>query len=126
MLCHFQNKPGITASHFQGVENRRKAFIELDVHDGTDNSYYTTIGSGGSSSCRCNIVSACKIIQTVCALEIDKSSKHIQYPFMFNVSAKKKHRIREETRARLTTVNVNHQPKAEIQSWVHFQFLFNV
>lgn len=68
MLCHFQNQSGITASHFQGVKDGRKAFIELDVHDGTDDSNNAPVG-GGRSSCRCDIVSACKIMQNVCALE---------------------------------------------------------
>lgn len=67
MLCHFQNQPGITASHLQGVEDGWEAFIELDVHDGPDDSHNTPVG-GGSSSCRCDIVSAWKIMQT-CALE---------------------------------------------------------
>lgn len=68
MLCHFQHKSGITASHFQGVQDGREAFIELDIHDGSDDSNNTPIG-GGSSSCRCNIVSACKIMQSMCALD---------------------------------------------------------
>lgn len=66
MLCHFQDEPGITASHFQGVQDGREAFIELDIDNGSDDSNNTPIG-GGSSSCRCNIVSACKIMQRMCA-----------------------------------------------------------
>lgn len=64
MLSHLQNQPGITAGHLQGVEDGWEAFIELDVDDGTDDSNNTAIG-GGSSGCRCDIVSACKIMQTI-------------------------------------------------------------
>lgn len=52
MLCHLQDEPSITTSHLQSVQDRRKTFVELHVHDGTDDGHDATAGgcSGGSRS----------------------------------------------------------------------------
>lgn len=43
MLCHLKHQPALTAGHLQGIENRRKAFIELDIHHSTNHSHYAAI-----------------------------------------------------------------------------------
>lgn len=43
MLRHLEHQPAVTASHLQCIENRRQAFIKLDVHHSADHSHYAAI-----------------------------------------------------------------------------------
>lgn len=44
MLGHLQDQPALTAGHLQGIEDRRQALVELDVHHGTDHGYNAAVG----------------------------------------------------------------------------------
>lgn len=57
MLSHLQDKPGVTAGYFQGIENWGQALVKLDVHYGTNDRNDTPAG-GGSSSGRSSIIPA--------------------------------------------------------------------
>lgn len=59
MLGDFQDEPGLTAGHLQGVEDGREALVELYVDDGTDDGHDAPVGDGSCGG-RCDIVSACE------------------------------------------------------------------
>lgn len=44
MLGHLENQSAVPAGHLQRIEDRRQAFIELDVHHSTDHSHNATVG----------------------------------------------------------------------------------
>lgn len=44
MLSHLEHQSALTASHLQCIENRRQAFIELDIHHSTNHSHYAAVG----------------------------------------------------------------------------------
>lgn len=50
MLGHLENQPAVTASHLQRIEDRRQAFVELDVHHSTDHSHNSTVGQASLGS----------------------------------------------------------------------------
>ena len=53
MLRNFKNKSWGSIGNVQGIENFRKALLELYIYDGTDNSNNLTFVAG----CGCSIIS---------------------------------------------------------------------
>ena len=46
MLGNFENEPGAAVADFEGIENGGQLIIELNIHNGTNNSNDTAIGDG--------------------------------------------------------------------------------
>lgn len=51
MLGNFENKTGAAVADFEGIEDGGQLFVELNIHNGTNDGNNTSIDSGSSFGC---------------------------------------------------------------------------